>query len=75
MQSTPTRRTWTKVRSELSNKSKILPAKHPELTELRRELRALRLEEYVSKVVAGWPPLTGEQLERVAALLRAGGAA
>jgi hypothetical protein len=44
----------------------------PELVEARRTLRGIRLEERVSEVLAGWPPLTDEQLDRVAALLRAG---
>ncbi|MGO9382398.1 MAG: hypothetical protein ACLP4W_09945 [Mycobacterium sp.] len=44
----------------------------PELVEARRSLRASRLEEHVAKVVDGWPPLTDEQLDNVAALLRAG---
>jgi hypothetical protein len=39
---------------------------------MRRDLRAMRLEEHVAKIVADWPPLTDEQLDRVAALLRAG---
>jgi hypothetical protein len=64
--------TWTKVRSELATKSKILPPDHPKLTELRRNLRALRLEEHVAKVLAAWPPLSTEQLDRIAGLLKAG---
>jgi hypothetical protein len=42
--------------------------------EAKRDLRALGLEKYVTKVVAGWPPLNDEQLVRIAALLKAGGA-
>lgn len=30
------------------------------------------LEDYVTEVLAGWPPLTDGQLDRIAALLRAG---
>ena len=44
----------------------------PELVDARRSLRAARLEERVNEMLAGWPPLTDEQLDRVAALLRAG---
>lgn len=36
----------------------------------RRNHAAAKLEEYVQKVVADWPPLTDEQRARVAALLR-----
>jgi excisionase family DNA binding protein len=34
-----------------------------------------RLAEHAARVVAGWPPPTGEQLARVAAILRSGGPA
>jgi hypothetical protein len=30
------------------------------------------LEEQVARVIANWPPLTDTQLDRIAALLRAG---
>ena len=30
------------------------------------------LEEHVTKILADWQPLTDEQLDRIAALLRAG---
>lgn len=49
------------------------PPDDPELIEARRNLRALRLEDHVRKVLAGAPPLTDEQRERIAELLRAGG--
>jgi hypothetical protein len=44
----------------------------PDLIEARRNLRALRLEEHVAKVVASAPPLTAEQRDRIAAILRGG---
>jgi hypothetical protein len=44
----------------------------PELIDARRSLRAERLAEHVDKVLAGFPPLTDAQLDRIAALLRAG---
>lgn len=40
----------------------------------RRDLAAAKLADYVAKVVAEAPPLTDEQREHIAALLRAGGA-
>lgn len=43
-----------------------------ELAIARRELRAARLADHVAKVVAEAPPLTAEQCERIAVLLRAG---
>lgn len=49
------------------------------LPDLRRDLRAATLEEHIRKLVDGWPPLTAEQRDRLAVLLRgapaAGGAA
>ncbi len=44
----------------------------PELVAARRDLAAERLVEHVERILAGWPPLTDEQLDRVARLLRAG---
>jgi hypothetical protein len=44
----------------------------PELVEARQSLAAAKLTEHVEKVLAGWPKLTDEQLDKVAALLRAG---
>ena len=35
-----------------------------------RDLRALALADYITKVVADWPPLTDEQKSQLAALLR-----
>ena len=40
--------------------------------EARRELDVCNLADHVAAVVGGWPPLTDEQIDRVAALLRAG---
>jgi hypothetical protein len=36
----------------------------------RRDLAAAKLEEYIQKTVSAAPPLTGEQTERLAGLLR-----
>lgn len=44
----------------------------PELSEARRELRAARLSDHVARVVAEAPPLTPDQCERIAILLRGG---
>ncbi|WP_415855634.1 hypothetical protein [Sinomonas sp. G460-2] len=44
----------------------------PEIQELRRDLRAIKLEEYVRKIVAEAPPLTPEQAARISALLWGG---
>jgi len=44
----------------------------PELVEARRNLAALRLQEHVEKIIADWPPLTDQQIDRVVVILRAG---
>lgn len=50
---------------------------HPDKdhTEARRDLAAATLEQHVRRVVAEAPPLTEAQRDRIASLLRAGGAA
>jgi hypothetical protein len=42
----------------------------PRLPTLRRDLRAAELEEHVRRIVDGAPPLTAEQRDTIAALLR-----
>jgi hypothetical protein len=71
--------TWTSERArvaalERSVRAGERPADDPALEEARRNLRALRLEDHVAKVIAGWPPLTDAQVNRIVALLTAGGA-
>lgn len=41
----------------------------------RQELAAAKLEAHIAKVVADAPPLTSEQLDRIAVLLRPSGGA
>ncbi|MEZ5150698.1 hypothetical protein [Rhodococcus zopfii] len=60
-------------RAKIAALSRDREPNDPELLETRRDLRALKLEEYVTRVVAEAPPLTDEQRERIASLLRAGG--
>lgn len=42
----------------------------PELIDARRQLRAASLADRIREDVAKWPPLTDEQRDRLAALLR-----
>jgi hypothetical protein len=42
----------------------------PDLVTARRDLAAAKLEAYVQRVVSEAPPLTSEQRDRLAALLR-----
>lgn len=50
------------------------PADDPELIEARRHLAAESLTRHARELVAAWPPLTDEQIETVAQILRAGAA-
>jgi hypothetical protein len=65
--------TWEQDRALLARRSQDLPSDHPELTELRRKIKAKRLELHVAEAVASAPPLTAEQRDRIAAILRGGG--
>ncbi len=44
----------------------------PEFLDARRDLRAEMLHSHVARVLAEAPPLTDEQRDRIAALLRGG---
>lgn len=62
---------WTKVRSQIAVTKRRNP--QADVTELKRELKAAHLEDYVRRVVDSAPPLTEDQRSRIAALLRSGG--
>lgn len=69
---------WTRERAKVAALSRCVgngerSADDPELAQARLNLRALRLEEHVRKVVTEAPPLTDEQRDRIAAILRGGG--
>jgi len=64
---------WTKTRSQIAHEKKRDP--HADVTELKRQLKAERLEEYVARVVAEAPALSPSQRDRIANLLVAGGGA
>ena len=59
-------------RSEVANLRQHRAADDPELLAAVRDFHADRLADYAAEVAAKARPLTDEQLERVAALLRAG---
>lgn len=58
------------IQGKLAAESRHRP--NEDHTELRRAFVAAKLEEYIAKVVAEAPPLTAEQRDRLALLLRAG---
>jgi len=59
---------WTNERARLAAHKRH----HPDAddSDLRRNLRAARLEDYIRKTVEAAPPLTDEQRWRLAALLQ-----
>lgn len=59
---------WTKTRSEIAHAKKADPS--ADVTELKRQLKAERLADHIQFVVDSAPPLSDEQRERIAALLR-----
>lgn len=62
--------TLTTHRARVAALSRSRTAEDADLIDARRTLKAERLAAYVAKTVAEAPPLTDEQLARVAALLR-----
>jgi hypothetical protein len=62
---------WTHTRSELANTKRHDP--DADVTELRRQLKAERLEDHIRRMVDEAPALSVEQRSRIAALLRPGG--
>jgi predicted transcriptional regulator len=73
MSTTISKTSSTKTRSKIANTVKNHPG--VDVTELRRQYKAERLAEYVTKVVDESPLLSSEQRERIAAILRGGDAA
>lgn len=62
--------TWTKERSRLARLHQTHSPDSSEIREARRDFAAARLEDHVARVLADAPPLTHEQRERIASLLR-----
>jgi len=61
---------WTQTRSKIAHIKKADPA--ADVTDLQRQLKAERLEDYIQRSVDAAPPLTVEQRARLAALLSGG---
>ncbi|NHA01885.1 hypothetical protein G5V59_25645 [Nocardioides sp. W3-2-3] len=60
-----------RLRSRVASLTKYDP-NHPDLPDARRDLRAERLADHVRSTLSQLPPLTDEQRDRVASLLRGG---
>ena len=63
--------TWTTERARVASLSRSRPPDDPDLVSARRNLRAERLALYIKRTVDAAPPLTVEQRDRLALLLRA----
>lgn len=65
-------RSWQSYRAEYASLTQYRNPDDPELLDARRNLRAAKLAEHIARVVAEAPPLTPEQRDRLAILLRGG---
>lgn len=65
---------WTHERARVAALSRSRTNNDPDLVDARQNLRAAKLEEYVSRVVAEAPALRPEQIDRISVLLRGGAA-
>lgn len=61
---------WTHTRSQIARTIQKDPG--ADTTELRRQLKAERLADHISRLVDEWPPLDRGQRDRLALLLRGG---
>lgn len=65
---------WTRERGRVAALSRSRSADDPELIAARQNLKTERLADHIAKVVGEAPPLTEAQRDRLAGLLRGGGA-
>ena len=63
---------WTHERARVASLTRSRQSDDPELVAARQNLRAERLADYITRTVDAAPPLTREQRDRLALLLRAG---
>jgi len=61
---------WTAERARVASLSRSRTPDDPALVGARRDLKAARLEDHIRRVVAEAPPLTDEQRDKLAAILR-----
>ena len=61
---------WTNTRAKIAVKLRYDPT--ADVTELRRQLKAERLADYVERKLAEAPPITAAQRDTIAVLLRGG---
>lgn len=61
---------WTQERARVASLTRSRTSDDPELVNARRNLKAERLAEYIRRTVDAAPPLSAEQRDRLAILLR-----
>lgn len=61
---------WRTHRARVASLTRSRAADDPDLTGARRDLRAARLADFITRTVDTAPPLTPAQLDRLALLLR-----
>jgi hypothetical protein len=71
----PERRTISPVKARLRARTAGLgnggyPPDHAKVVEAKRDLKMVNVEEYITKALAEAPPLTSDQRDRLAELLR-----
>ena len=64
---------WTHERARIAALTRSRTSDDPDLEDARRNLRAARLEDYIRTTVDAAPPLSADQRDRLALLLRGGG--
>lgn len=57
------------VHAQVASLSHKRPPGHPELVKSQQNLATLVIEKFVRKTLAGKPPLTAEQVQRITKLL------
>lgn len=67
---------WKAERARVASLTRSREADDPDLVAARQRLKAARLADHVRDTLESWPPLTHEQADAIATLLRpVGGAA
>jgi hypothetical protein len=61
---------WTTERARVASLTRSRTPDDPDLIAARRNLRTERLADYIKRTVDAAPPLTAEQRDRLALLLR-----
>lgn len=61
------------ARGRVAGLSRDRDEEDPEYVDARAELKAISLEEHIRRKVAEWPPLSEDQIARLAGIFRTGG--